>query len=52
MLTGLVRNGVRAIDSEPRKGAGGSLIAFLDPRDTGHVLIEIYEKGRDGHKRK
>jgi len=52
MLAGLVRNGVRAIDSEPRKGAGGSRIAFLDPRDTGHVLLEIYEKSRDGHKRK
>jgi len=48
----LVQDGVRVIDSKPRKGAGGLRVAFLDPRDTGHVLIEICEKGEADPQRK
>jgi methylmalonyl-CoA epimerase len=33
--------GVRLIDEHPRKGAHGNLIAFLHPKSTGGVLIEL-----------
>jgi len=33
--------GVRLIDEHPRKGAHGSLIAFLHPKSTGGVLVEL-----------
>lgn len=35
--------GVRLIDEEPRVGAEGKRIAFLHPRETGGVLIELCE---------
>jgi methylmalonyl-CoA epimerase len=33
--------GVRLIDEVPRKGAHGNTIAFLHPKSTGGVLIEL-----------
>jgi methylmalonyl-CoA epimerase len=33
--------GVRLIDETPRKGAHGNTIAFLHPKSTGGVLIEL-----------
>lgn len=36
--------GVRLIDEEPRYGAGGARIAFLHPKATGGVLIELSER--------
>lgn len=36
--------GVRLIDERPRKGAHGSLIAFLHPKATGGVLIELCQR--------
>ena len=33
--------GVRLIDEEPRKGAHGNLIAFLHPKSTQGVLVEL-----------
>ena len=33
--------GVRLIDETPRKGAHGNRIAFLHPKSTGGVLIEL-----------
>ena len=39
----LREQGVSLIDAEPRRGAGGSLIAFLHPRSTGRVLVELCE---------
>lgn len=33
--------GVQLIDQEPRKGAEGKLIAFIHPKETGGVLIEL-----------
>jgi methylmalonyl-CoA epimerase len=36
--------GVRLIDEHPRKGAHGSLIAFLHPKATGGVLIELCQR--------
>ena len=35
---------VRLIDQEPRKGAGGAKIAFIHPRETNGVLVEICER--------
>ncbi len=36
--------GVRLIDEEPRKGAHGNTIAFLHPKSTGGVLIELCQR--------
>lgn len=36
--------GIRLIDEEPRRGAGGVQIAFLHPKATGGVLIELCEQ--------
>lgn len=35
--------GVRLIDEQPRRGGGGHLIAFVHPRGTGGVLVELVE---------
>lgn len=35
--------GLRLIDETPRRGAGGAMIAFLHPKSTGGVLIELCE---------
>ena len=35
--------GVRMIDEKPRIGAGGAKIAFLHPKATKGVLLEICE---------
>ena len=36
--------GIRLIDEKPRYGAGGARIAFLHPKATGGVLIELCER--------
>jgi methylmalonyl-CoA/ethylmalonyl-CoA epimerase len=36
--------GVRLIDETPRKGAHGNTIAFLHPKSTGGVLIELCQR--------
>ncbi len=36
--------GVRLIDDEPRRGAHGNTIAFLHPKSTGGVLIELCQR--------
>lgn len=33
--------GLRMIDNEPRKGAGGAMIAFIHPKSTNGVLVEL-----------
>ena len=35
---------VMLIDQEPRKGAGGARIAFIHPKETHGVLVELCEK--------
>lgn len=42
-LAELKQKGVKLIDETPRTGHGGSRIAFIDPRATGNVLIELAE---------
>ena len=36
--------GVRLIDEKPRIGAGGAKIAFLHPKATGGVLLELCQR--------
>ena len=40
-LARLKAAGIRLIDEEPRRGAHGNEIAFLHPKSTGGVLIEL-----------
>ena len=40
----LQQKGVKLIDEKPRYGAGGARIAFLHPKSTAGVLIEISER--------
>ena len=44
MISLLTANGIQMIDSVPRKGAHDSLIAFVHPRSTGGVLVELAQK--------
>lgn len=44
MIDLLVKNGVHMIDKVPRKGAHDSLIAFVHPKSTGGVLVELAQK--------
>lgn len=39
-----IAKGIEMIDREPRRGAEGCLIAFVHPRSTGGVLLELTEK--------
>ena len=42
-LDELKRKGVRLIDEQPRIGHANSRIAFIDPKSTGNVVIELVE---------
>ena len=43
-LEKLKKEGVSLIDEKPRYGAGGAKIAFLHPKDTNGILIELSER--------
>lgn len=43
-LARLKSNGFQLIDEEPRRGAGGCWIAFIHPKSTHGVLVEISQK--------
>lgn len=43
-LQELKEKGVRLIDQQPRIGAGGAKIAFLHPKATGGVLVELCQR--------
>ena len=43
-LKHLKGEGVELIDEEPRRGAEGTMIAFLHPRSTAGVLIELCQR--------
>lgn len=40
-LRALEARGVRLVDREPRRGAGGHLVAFIHPASAGGVLLEL-----------
>ncbi len=42
-LNRLAARGMELIDREPRAGAGGHRVAFLHPRSTGGILVELVE---------
>lgn len=44
VLEDLKAQKVRLIDEKPRKGAGGARIAFIHPKATNGVLIELCER--------
>jgi methylmalonyl-CoA/ethylmalonyl-CoA epimerase len=43
-LAELKERGARLIDECPRKGAGGAMIAFIHPKATGGILLELSER--------
>jgi methylmalonyl-CoA/ethylmalonyl-CoA epimerase len=43
-LEEMKEKGMRLIDQKPRYGAGGARIAFLHPKSTNGVLIELCER--------
>jgi methylmalonyl-CoA/ethylmalonyl-CoA epimerase len=42
-LVELQAKGVKLLDERPRIGHGGSLIAFIDPRSTADILVELMQ---------
>jgi methylmalonyl-CoA/ethylmalonyl-CoA epimerase len=44
-LEHLAQLGVHLINPEPVSGAGGRRMAFIHPKSTAGVLVELYEKG-------
>ena len=45
-LEQLAARGIELIDRVPRPGAGGHRVAFLHPRSTGGVLVELVQAAR------
>lgn len=43
-LSTLKEKGMQLIDERPRKGAHGNRVAFIHPKSTGGVLIELCER--------
>lgn len=43
-LAELKEKGIRLIDETPRPGAGGAKIAFLHPKATGGILVELCQR--------
>ena len=44
LISHLVENGITMIDEVPRKGAHNSVIAFVHPKSTGGVLVELKQR--------
>lgn len=44
LITHLIENGITMIDAVPRKGAHNSIIAFVHPKSTGGVLVELKQR--------
>ena len=43
-LEELKANGIHLIDEKPRYGAGGAKIAFVHPKSTGGILLELSQR--------
>jgi methylmalonyl-CoA epimerase len=48
-LAELKAKGVALLDETPRIGHGGARIAFLDPRSTNNILVELAEISGEHH---
>jgi len=46
ILGKLKKEGVRLLDQKPRYGAGGTKIAFLHPKSTNGILVELCERDK------
>ncbi|TFG92957.1 MAG: methylmalonyl-CoA epimerase [Candidatus Atribacteria bacterium] len=46
ILEKLKKEGVRLLDQKPRYGAGGTKIAFLHPKSTNGILVELSERDK------
>lgn len=44
LISHLIENGIIMIDEKPRKGAHNSIIAFVHPKSTGGVLVELKQR--------
>ena len=44
LISHLVENGITMIDEVPRKGSHNSIIAFVHPKSTGGVLVELKQR--------
>jgi len=49
-LAFLKEKGVRLINEVPKKGAHGNLVAFLHPKSTNGVLLELCQPETEDHK--
>ncbi|MEI6125991.1 MAG: methylmalonyl-CoA epimerase [Pseudomonadota bacterium] len=43
-LAELKAKGIQLIDEKPRRGAGGAMIAFLHPKATNGILVELSQR--------
>ncbi len=43
-LAEMKADGIQLIDEQPKRGAGGHLIAFVHPKSTAGVLIELVQR--------
>lgn len=46
-IADMKERGIRMINETPKTGAGGAQIAFMHPKSTGGVLMELCEKGEE-----
>ena len=46
-LESLKSKGARLIDEQPRIGAGGAKIAFVHPKSSSGVLLELCQRGKE-----
>jgi len=44
LISHLMENGITMIDKVPRKGSHNSIIAFVHPKSTGGVLVELKQR--------
>ncbi|HET7089990.1 MAG TPA: methylmalonyl-CoA epimerase [Anaerolineae bacterium] len=51
-LARLKRHGVQLINEQPTIGTGGKQIAFIHPKSTGGVLVELYQLTPDEPRRR
>lgn len=49
-ISALVAEGAEMIDESPRRGKGGSRVAFVHPKSTGKILYELVENPRENPK--
>lgn len=49
VVADLIAKGVQMIDTAPKPGAHGCRVAFIHPKSTGGVLIELSEKAGENH---